>query len=467
MWRRLRKHSSTKNKDSENLRTMRTFVYSSRVAADRLIAVVKQVNACAEDLHTIANHSSDLQRKIQSNGQASLGDLQATAAATEEVSSAAEAISRSMEKMSQYSEVTHRLLQQVVESLSTTESIMEQLTKSVADIEEKIEHFAHEAGKMEAVHQIIQKTVSKTNMLALNAGIEAARAGQHGKGFAVVAADIRRLAEQGKEAVSQSSEILEGIGHGMKTILEAARTGKEAVDAGVKNVKTIIERILDIAEQFTIVNESVTTTAKASHRQSALTAEVEQRTSHVAKAIETVIQDVHTILCKMDRQRENIQTLRDLASHLQTTAEQLSQSFDQVASFVREDPILLDTDRLNEHQEQLLALAGNPDITGMDPSRHARTLQQFLRTNPGFEAVWSNRTDGSFLFSEPPAGLVNAQERDWWIHAVKGEVYISDPYISVITHRPCVTIAVPIRGRDGQILGCLGADIKLGRDEFH
>ena len=84
--------------------------------------------------------------------------------------------------------------------------------------------------------------------------------------------------------------------------------------------------------------------------------------------------------------------------------------------------------------------------------------QQF---NSSIEAIWSNRSDGTFIYSNPTAGLVNAKVRPWFEHAMKGETYISKVYTSSLTKKKCITISTPIM-KDGKITGVLGVDLLLG-----
>jgi hypothetical protein len=74
------------------------------------------------------------------------------------------------------------------------------------------------------------------------------------------------------------------------------------------------------------------------------------------------------------------------------------------------------------------------------------------------EAVWLNHADGDFLHSLPPAGILNAKRRPWFTGALQDGFYISAPYISAITKRPCVTISIYVVDKEGH-RGVLGADI--------
>ncbi|HHY66419.1 methyl-accepting chemotaxis protein [Kyrpidia sp.] len=460
MWKKSRR-AQKENLDPDRSEKLQSFVYASRVAADRLAAVVRQVDACTDDLHRIAENTLRLQAAMYSQGQHALAELQETAASTREVSAAADSITTSVDHIRQQSDTAHQLLQEVVSSLSLTERAMEDVKAKVREIRAHVQDFVRQSEQIQEIHHIIQKTVSQTTLLALNAGIEAARAADQGKGFAVVAAEIRKLAEQGRTAVARSSDILDQLRKDMQAMLQAANSGETAVNNGVDQVTAVIKRIGALADPFSQVNHWAVATSEASRRQSALTTQTDHKTAQAASAIEAVIADVGSVLKDMNQQGRHIEALRTLGNHLQETSENLIRAFDAIAGWMQNDPLTIDTHRLNACRELLINLSQEPEIKGMRPESHRRRLQTFLRQQPDFEAIWSNSPDGSFVFSEPPAGLVNAKERQWWIQAMGGNVYISEPYVSAISHRPTITIAVPIYGELGNIVGCLGADLDL------
>ncbi|WP_461201825.1 PDC sensor domain-containing protein [Anoxybacillus sp. TBDG-1] len=87
-------------------------------------------------------------------------------------------------------------------------------------------------------------------------------------------------------------------------------------------------------------------------------------------------------------------------------------------------------------------------------------LNEFLWMNENIEAVWSNRIDGTFIYSNPSAGLVNAKARPWFVEATKGNVYVSSVYTSALTKRPCLTISAPIV-QEGDVIGVVGIDLSV------
>lgn len=96
----------------------------------------------------------------------------------------------------------------------------------------------------------------------------------------------------------------------------------------------------------------------------------------------------------------------------------------------------------------------------MDREHHQRLLDDFLQSNHEIEAVWSNRLDGTFVYSNPPARLVNAKARPWFIEASEGRTYVSDPYTSALTKRPCITVSAPIYDHD-RVVGVIGVDLSI------
>nr|WP_315988898.1 hypothetical protein [Desulforamulus aquiferis] len=102
-----------------------------------------------------------------------------------------------------------------------------------------------------------------------------------------------------------------------------------------------------------------------------------------------------------------------------------------------------------------------PDITLMETEKHNDVLSGLKEEHVEIEAIWSNDQEGNFIFSFPEAALANAKVRQWWQEAINGRVFVSPVYISAITRKPCLTVAVPI-AYNGNIIGVLGADIGLG-----
>ena len=145
----------------------------------------------------------------------------------------------------------------------------------------------------------------------------------------------------------------------------------------------------------------------------------------------------------------------------------LTNTSDELQHFVKTDELpqekyLYDSLQLESIKHKLNQLLARADLHHLDSTYHQQTLISFIQNEQDIEAIWSNRSDGTFIYSHPPAGLLNAKVRPWFKHAIEGEVYTSDVYTSALTKQKCITISCPIRF-EGEIYGIIGVDVSLRR----
>jgi methyl-accepting chemotaxis protein len=170
----------------------------------------------------------------------------------------------------------------------------------------------------QAIGEIIA-TVSdlaeQSNLLAVNAAIEAAKAGEQGKGFAVVAQEVKSLAEQSKQAAAQIRAILNDIQSAMSTAVMATEQGSKAVEAGVKQSEEAGRAIRMLAESIAESGQAATQIAASSQQQlvgmdqvvGAMESIKQASAQNVAgtRQIETAAQNLHRLG----------QTLKQLVEH--------------------------------------------------------------------------------------------------------------------------------------------------------
>lgn len=126
----------------------------------------------------------------------------------------------------EFSDKGQRAIQQAISGMS-------EIRTQVAAIAQTIIQLSQLTRRIDEIITSVSEIATQSNLLALNASIEAARAGAHGRGFAVVADEVRSLSQQSTSAARQVRAILSEIQHAMKETIEATQVGTQGVDAGV------------------------------------------------------------------------------------------------------------------------------------------------------------------------------------------------------------------------------------------
>ena len=123
--------------------------------------------------------------------------------------------------------------------------VLKQRIQIIAELILELSEYIQQIG---SIIGLVEDIAEQTNMLALNAAVEAARAGEHGKGFAVVAGEIRKLADESKQATTKISSLINDIQHTTNSTVMATEEGSKEIESGVKLAATIEENFLILTE---------------------------------------------------------------------------------------------------------------------------------------------------------------------------------------------------------------------------
>ncbi|EIO3967758.1 methyl-accepting chemotaxis protein [Vibrio vulnificus] len=205
----------------------------------------KLVSEVQESSHSLAGHAGELRvglDKFAHHQGEILGQTQLLASATEEVSVTTQEVSSSLEFVTQISRASNQAAEDGGKIISEAIGSLEQVAQILNSAAGHISQLEEASSKIDSVMDIINGIAEQTNLLALNAAIEAARAGEQGRGFAVVADEVRSLAVRTVDAVSEitgtiqtmkneSAEVIQYISSSGQTIEKGQQKGHEAMDA--------------------------------------------------------------------------------------------------------------------------------------------------------------------------------------------------------------------------------------------
>ncbi len=162
--------------------------------------------------------------------------------------------------------------------------VIEQLAQTVDGIGQSVQSLADETAAIQQAASMIQAIAEQTNLLALNAAIEAARAGEQGRGFAVVADEVRALASKTR----QSTEVIQGIISGLhketERALSVARTGSEEARNGVARVVQTEQSLQGISQSVDNIHQMAEQMAAAAEQQSLVAEDIARQINSISQA---------------------------------------------------------------------------------------------------------------------------------------------------------------------------------------
>ncbi|MCI3919615.1 methyl-accepting chemotaxis protein [Paenibacillus sp. TRM 82003] len=427
-----------------------SFLNESQVFADRLVASVDDLGRAADHLGDIAERSSAAGEKLRKRSLHVMSRLKQTIVWMKEADAQAERVQTLSDRMKAESRQAQSNVDEMKQAVSDAVRRLSELEEHNLAMVRQVKESTERANHIEDINELLREIVGQTSLLALNASIEAARAGESGRGFVIVAQQIKKLAEQSREAVERSSRVVIEIEEGNAQVMAAVETERESVREAIGQVRGIDTMLAEVAVAVLAVNDSVGEVADANREQRVRISRTTEMVNEAADLGQETMQSVEQTMEDMQRQREGIDSLQTVGAGLQQASSELISS---ILSLRQEgDAQELGVD-LEEGKQLLLKLAKQLTSAQSSKESHRELLQKALAGHDGIEAVWSNDLDGRFIFSEPPAGLLHARHREWWKRAANGELYVSDPYVSAITKRPCITLAVRFEGGAGGIVG--------------
>lgn len=169
---------------------------------------------------------------------------------SEKISEQVRQITQAAQQAADISEDGQRALEQTLQSMTDIRQQVEAIGKTIVSL-------AKNTRRIDDIINSVSEIATQSNLLALNASIEAARAGTHGRGFAVVADEVRDLASQSTQSASEIRLILGEIKNAMKDTVEATQIGINNVDAGVTKTQEANQVIVQLAGNVRQSRETV------------------------------------------------------------------------------------------------------------------------------------------------------------------------------------------------------------------
>ena len=226
------------------------------------------------DMSVIANRSVGQIARMSKTMRDSDVKTQAMAAAIEQMAATIESVSNETTSVADEIRETSETAKMGRQGAYTSLQAMKAIAGSTSEVANEVNSLSDSASKIDEIVELIELIARQTDMLAINASVEAARAGSAGKGFAVVANEVKALSGQTSAAAVDIRKRIAELRGGLDSVFKIMSQNVKAVDDGQRIINELDKRISDVQERVNSVNESTREIAGSLEQQRSATAEI-------------------------------------------------------------------------------------------------------------------------------------------------------------------------------------------------
>lgn len=314
--------NSMKNSLSNLIKNIQVNSEQVNAAAQELSASTEEISVTTEDVTVRVNDTAERAQISAHASNESAGAMEETAAGVQRIAESTQKLLGNSVDATQ----TAKDGGQIIYAAQQQMSIISSSTNSVNALVQKL---AQQTEEINNISQLITSITDQTNLLALNAAIEAARAGEHGKGFAVVADEVRKLAEQSKSSANSIVNLTLEIKADTENVERAVTESLVSVEDGVKIISNAGESFTSIVNAVTQMSMQIQEISATSEELSASAEQVTASVNEIAQSSNESSSNLEMVAAAVEEQTATMHQVNAIAVSLSDNAQTLQQEIQQ------------------------------------------------------------------------------------------------------------------------------------------
>lgn len=255
---------------------------------DKLQPIIAEVKQSVVDARRTADRSSAIADQTSTGMQQQYREIDQVATAFHEMSATAQDVARSAAQAAEAARGADHATSEGLAVIDNTTLMIEQLASEMNVAMQEVEGLASSSEQIGSVLEVIRSIADQTNLLALNAAIEAARAGEAGRGFAVVADEVRNLAKRTQDSVEEIRQVIEALQAGTHEVVGSMHSSHRQAQGSVAQVEAAVLALRRIGDAVSVITDMNMQIASAAEEQSSVADEINRNVTSIRDVTESI-----------------------------------------------------------------------------------------------------------------------------------------------------------------------------------